>query len=505
MSELETEIVQLSYVDVPNAVSALQSLGVTTLQKDTKVPDDLSFAELPLVIELPGPTPESRGLVGKGGGERAGEFGSTVVRSGNVELSPDTITSPTTRLLVMFHPAHPDQFSHVRRLLDEVVDRPARQIFVEALVVELDAANIESLGIEWAGQDNHFSLALGNLAPGVLSQGFTIDGTAIKSQDLATDWSAIIRALIIEGKAEILSRPSVLTLDDRQATIFVGQDVPIATSQEGISGDSSKIAFDFKYLPLGITLNIRPRVSEDSREISLLIDTAVSQRVPGADLVLRDENDTILASAPTVSTRRVQTYARIQNNTPFIIGGLVSRNKTEFYKKIPVLGDIPLLGMFFRTKDFSEIRSEVIIVLTPYVIPEKFHLSRALAESDVVDNEDSQLLRKSYRIQKDDIVDVSFIYGNHQFLKYANLAQTVIRANFRKSYVEPFASFAKGRIPAGASARATHRLQRVAAPRDREGYRPRDVPGALRVRQQWLPDGYHRRPRGVAESRRGPR
>ena len=101
------------------------------------------------------------------------------------------------------------------------------------------------------------------------------------------NWEATIRALIRTGKAEILSRPSVLTLDNRQSTIRVGQDIPIASSLEGLGSDSTKVSFQFDYLPTGILLNIRPRINESGAEVSMLIDTIVSAKVPGEDLEMK--------------------------------------------------------------------------------------------------------------------------------------------------------------------------------------------------------------------------
>ena len=152
-----------------------------------------------------------------------------------------------------------------------------------------------------------------------------------------------LRALLREGKAEILSRPSVLTLNNRQSTIRVGQDIPIATSTAGIT-NADMLSFNFEYLPIGIMLNIRPRISSDGSEVSMLIDTIVSSIVPGADLQIRDAAGILLASAPTISSRRVQTYGRIPNDTPFIIGGLVNKEHHTIHDKIPFLADIPIFG-----------------------------------------------------------------------------------------------------------------------------------------------------------------
>lgn len=445
--DLESKVIQLSYIDVSSALKILRGMGIWTVSGEEELAsEEVPFESLPLVVELPPPGVESMGIVGKSQIER-GTFGSTGIPALSSDLPGEMIASPSTRILVMFHPAHPEQFSRVKTLLADVIDRPARQIFVEGMVVEIDELGLKELGIEWEFRENEFEVILGALAASATDPLDTLDFSAIKDRDFSTEFGVQLRALVVDGKAEILSRPSVLTLNGRQASIRVGQDLPIVTSQEGISGDTSKLSFDFKYVPLGILLNIRPRVTEDGREISLMVDTSVSSRIREADVTIEDENGNVRASAPTVQSRRVQTYARIQNNTPFIIGGLVSRETITVEQKVPILGDIPLLGALFRSKDMRSFRSEVIIVLTPYVIPEELHLSRALPKGHLVDSETSDLFRDAYRIGVEDIADVSFLYRNQRFLTYRDLARKAIGENFRMAEHPAFKPFANESLP----------------------------------------------------------
>jgi len=448
--DLEHKVIQLSYVDVKGALSALQGMGIHTVDSASQVPQEVEFSRLPMVLEMAPPPTESTGLVGKS--ETAqGQFGSALVPTLASDLNADTITSPATRLMVLFHPAHPEQFSRIQSLIDEVIDRPARQIYVEAMVLEITSAGLKQLGIEWEFHEGKFSVSGGSANADLdnfANLGKTLFFTGTNTQDLAREWLARIRALLIDGTAEVLSRPSVLALNNRQASVRIGTDIPIATSQEGLSSGASKISFDFKYLALGILLNIRPRVSEDGREISLMVDTVVSSRIPEADLEIRDEDGRLLASAPQVTTRRVQTYARIQNNTPFVIGGLVSRNDTRVTEKVPFLGDLPGLGNLFRTKSRRDLRSEVIIVLTPYVLPEKLHLSRALPkQTEFMDDKDSALFRRSYRILTQDVYDVSSLYTNRRFQHHRNLAKMALQQDYRLAEQAPFFAFAEGRLP----------------------------------------------------------
>ncbi|MHC4566764.1 MAG: type II secretion system protein GspD [Planctomycetota bacterium] len=450
--DLEHKIIQLSYVDVPGALSALQGLGIHTIDSAGTIPNKVEFSQLPLVLEMTSPSADSTGLVGKSEVGR-GQLGASTVPTLASDLNPDMIASPATRLMVLFHPAHPEQFGRVQELITEVIDKPARQIYIESMVIEISEGGLKQLGVEWEFQDGTSIITGGSLSTNLRESleeiGQTLFFTGDSTQDLSSEWLVKIRALLVDGKAKILSRPSVLALNNRQASIRIGEDIPIATSQEGLSGDSSKISFDFKYIPIGILLNIRPRVSEDGREISLMIDTIVSARKPEGDLEIQDEDGRILASAPTVTTRRVQTYARIQNNTPFIIGGLVSSNDIKLLEKVPFLGELPIIGAAFRSESSRQSRNEVIIVLTPYVLPEKLHLSRALPrQNEFLDDEKSELFRRSYRIQPGDIVNVSFLYKNERFQRYLTAAQNAIRQDYRLGERASFYPFAEGRLPA---------------------------------------------------------
>ncbi len=449
--DLETRLVQLSYVNTPTAMSMLRGMGITTFDQPTQIPAQVSFDQLPYVVAIPDPDAGDVGLVGQG--SNLGKFGQTSIPSAAAALSQNALASPMMQIMVLFHPARPDQYSFVQDMLDRFIDRPARQIFVEGMVLEISESGLEDLGIEWELNEPPIYWTFGNREAGSGNDTLQFESTDL---DLGTvfgnlewNWSVKLRALITEGKAEILSRPSVLTLNNRQSSIRVGEDIPIATSQDATTyGAAAKLSFNFSYLATGIMLNIRPRINEDGSEVSMLIDTHVSAKVPNADLELRSVTGAILASAPTVSTRRVQTYARIKNNTPLIIGGLVSKEHITLTDKVPLLGDLPLIGGLFRSQRAEDLKREVIIVLTPYVLPEDRLIPRSLPkDEDYFDSFGHKLFRDAYRIRASDVFDLNFMYENQRFQTYGALARDAIRSNFRLAAVQPFESFADERLP----------------------------------------------------------
>ncbi|MBM4026018.1 MAG: type II and III secretion system protein, partial [Planctomycetes bacterium] len=166
------------------------------------------------------------------------------------------------------------------------------------------------------------------------------------------------------------------------------------------------------------------------------------------DLVMRSGDGTILAAAPTISTRRVQTYGRIPNNTPLIIGGLVAREEMVRQDKVPLLGDLPLIGFAFRSERKDRMKREVIIVLTPHVLPENKEARRSLPKDEnLFDSFGNDLFRDSYRIRNEDVFDLTFLLENRRIVTYRDLARQAAQKNFRLAAVEPFRGFVRDSVP----------------------------------------------------------
>ena len=450
--ELSYEIIQLDYIDVNGALDALKGFGFNVYPKLGDIPFPAAFDQLPIVAPMPQPTTEQTQLLGASkANELKGAFEVSVTPSVANPLPDDTNMTPASQLAVLFHPAHPGQYSDVIKLLGEVIDRPARQIFVEGLVLEISEDGLKELGVEWEFTDGNFAQSAGNLAPGVPGPSPTLNFSFDDLQNLDQNWTVKLRALVESGKAEILSRPSVLTLNNRQATIRVGTDIPIATAQEGVVENSNKISFNFKYLATGISLNIRPRITASGEEVGMLIDTIVSSVIPGGDLELRSTRGEVLAAAPTVATRRVQTYARIENNTPFIIGGLVSKELTRRTRKIPLLAEIPYLGNLFRSTSTRSLKREVIIVLTPYVLVND-KASRALGrflpkDEDRFDEFGNVLFRDFYRIRNEDVYDLEFLTEDQGLQNRVGAIRNAIAENQDLLFLPAFAPFRDDLVP----------------------------------------------------------
>lgn len=417
-------------------------------------PRSVRNQELPIVIRMPAPNPQDVGLVGAGADGSAtqtgtGQSGVTTILGTSGRLSTETLSSPTSQLMVLYNPDRPEQFGRVRKAISESIDTPARQIVIEAMVLEVTSTGLSDLGVKWNYQKGLNTLAIGSLAAGSGNNtlAFTRDSSIAEA---AKTFFVKVEALVQTGKAEVLARPSVLTLDNRQASIRVGTDIPIATSRDASSASESRVSYSFFYLPTGIQLNVRPRIDNEGREVSLQVDAAVSTTVANLGTQIRSPGDVVLAAAPAVSTRRVQTYARIPNSTPLIIGGLISRTRDEVKDATPLIGELPFIGALFRAKKETSNRDEVIIILTPYVLEQgRMGIVSALPKDAPAFeySRDNALFRKNVRLRAEDTINLAYIRENARLRHFRSIVNRVAAVDPTRVQQSPLALVASNRTP----------------------------------------------------------
>ena len=178
------------------------------------------------------------------------------------------------------------------------------------------------------------------------------------------------------------------------------------------------------------------------------VNAEVTARVPDADVEVKNSAGTVLASSPTLSRREVRTYVRVANNTPFIIGGLIAKDKQSTVDKVPLLGDLPLIGPLFQSNKHNTVKREVIIVLTPFVLPEEHVIGKNMPkDEDAFDSVDNQLFRDAYRIRAEDTFDLSYLYENKQLRRMKALANRIIAEDVKLASVYPYSQFANKAVP----------------------------------------------------------
>lgn len=431
-STLDFHTYRLSFMQSDRVMGLLKALGYSTVEyKSTsgEIKSDSIFttvdakdANYPLIIKVIDASKTSIFQPSSDGGRgSSGDLGGTYLHS-------HTTGAPEQRLFILYKKAYPEQLHSLLQLLRNEIDVPANQVVIEALVVEIDTDKVQELGLHYNLQRPDFNL---NLATNALNQlqlkgryaenatNWTDSTSAIDPSDYGDGTKASVRgplgitasisAFVQDGHAEILSNPSVLVLDGRQAVIQVGSQVPTTNVLTTDVGAYTSI----KYLQTGIVLNIRPRVSEDGSEVTMQVETIVSSA--SADSFSSNK----VLQAPKIDNRQVQTFVRVADNTPFIIGGLVNRDEKKGSSGVPILSDIPLLGKLFKKRTSQSDKREVIIVLTPHVIntKEKSFSYVIPKDSKTFDSFDNLLFRNAYRIRDDDLFDLSFATGSNYYLR----------------------------------------------------------------------------------------
>jgi len=311
---------------------------------------------------------------------------SVVVKNNSGEKAsqqPITIAAdPTLNGLVV--KADPGTMSEII-LLIEKLDTPRAQVMIEAAIVEVTIDDSSSLGVELAAGDQEgksvplVSSSLNGVINGLLSgaiasgggeinvlQGLaTLSSPTIAAAKLDSDkisFGAVITAIANNSDANLLSTPSVLTLDNQEAKILVGTEVPFRTGSFTTTGDGTSNPFTtVNREDVGIELVVTPHVFENSEvrlEISQKITNVLNTTIGGtgfADVV--------------TSKRTIETTVLAGNEQTIVLGGLIQDDINETNARVPIMGKIPLLGALFRSTTNSRKKTNLLVFLRPTIIP----------------------------------------------------------------------------------------------------------------------------------------
>ena len=251
----------------------------------------------------------------------------------------------------------PALYKIIHRLLTDL-DTPPRQVLIEATVVEVTLTGELKYGVEWfiknSQSGGQYTLGtLGNL--GVKS---TV-GLAYTFVSETANFAATISALATTNKASILSTPRLMVLDNKEATIQVGSDIPTITGQMTTPGSTTttpSVLQNVTYRSTGVMLRVKPNITTEGL-LTLEISQEVSQ--PGAPGV---------ANSPIILTRRISTTVVVGHGQTIALGGLFNDTEAEAETKVPLLGDIPLLGNLFKYTDKTTEKTELLILVTPTIL-----------------------------------------------------------------------------------------------------------------------------------------
>ena len=258
-----------------------------------------------------------------------------------------------TRNAIIFQ-GSAEEYSQFRGLMVQM-DRPPLEVLIEATVAEVVLDRNESLGVVLGFDDAARNAANSNS----VRSDAGIFATLLRSRGQI---DANINALAGNSRVSVLSTPRLVTTSGNAASIQVGSQVPIVTTQQtaptGQVGGTSNILQDVQYRSTGISLNIKPTINS-SRRVELMI----SQEVSSAAV-----NDVSDIDSPIIQQRSIQTTLSLGDGETALLGGLIQENATSGNSGVPYLKDIPIIGSLFKNQSNNLTRTELIIILTPYII-----------------------------------------------------------------------------------------------------------------------------------------
>jgi len=300
-----------------------------------------------------------------------------------------------------------EQFVQIKKIIEDF-DTEKPQVLINVWIAEVSADDLDKLGVEWMfGQnisDNRYGIGASQnfnmIDPNLLKQtggiknaakllpGFSIGVINSKNSDIG----AIINLFKQTTNFNILSSPKILTEDNNEAFINIGQKVPFITNSRVT--DNNATIYSYQYQDVGITLKITPHVSANDN-----ITLDISQEV-------KNLLEKVVFDAPLVSTRELKTKITVENKKTIVIGGLISSTKTKVKYSTPFLSKIPIFGELFKSSEEKENKTNLMIIISPEIIKKNNLTSVQLQESklqeyqQLIDNTEKKLKTDNTGVEK---------------------------------------------------------------------------------------------------------
>lgn len=307
-----------------------------------------------------------------------GQKGRAPLISQNVKIMADKETNS----LIIIAPR--DEYTVIEDVIKKL-DVPRRMVYIEALIMEVHVNKSFEIGVQWGGGGNFadktgqvYGGFSGNPAPnqydvlkglqqspavlpagfsfGILKQGVKIGNVYFPNL------GAVLQAYKNDSDVNIIATPQILTTDNQKAEIKVGENVPYITSQN--TTNSQQDYTNYEYKDVATTLDITPQINQ-SNLVRLKIRVEV--------IKLKNPND--LSGHPTTFKRSADTTVVVHNNETVVIGGMIGQDTSVVEYKVPLLGDIPLLGWLFKSHTNSKEKTNLFIFITPHIVENSAELA----------------------------------------------------------------------------------------------------------------------------------
>lgn len=270
--------------------------------------------------------------------------------------------------------AEPSDMADLQAIVNQLDVRRA-QVLIEAAIVEVSGDMSSALGVQWASIDQNKAVgginftnvgnnlngiigAIEGTGPVALGAGISLAGGERDSSG-TQGYGALLQALASNSNANLLSTPSLMTLDNEEAVIVVGQNVPFITGSTSTSETGGNPFQTITREDVGLTLRVLPQIN-DGDVIRLMVQQEVSSVVPTSSAI---------ASSDLITNKRsIETNILAENGETIVLGGLISDESSDSVQKIPILGDIPGLGALFKSRNKTAKKSNLIVFLKPSII-----------------------------------------------------------------------------------------------------------------------------------------
>jgi general secretion pathway protein D len=283
-----------------------------------------------------------------------------------------------------------DEFELVKSLIKRI-DLQRQQVLLEVLIVEVGLDNTNEFGIDWlAGKQGGAQFNSTQIATrsGFIqtdgsintSRPSTLPGLTLTFvNDSITNILGILNAHIGRSNFLVVSAPQVLTLDNQEAEINVGEDRPVQVNAISTAVGGLQQSRSFEYRPVGVKLKFTPQVNKNRMVMLNLFQEVKS-------ITSTDSN----SGNPIIGKKDIKTFVRVQDGQTIVIGGLVSNDRRTDMKKVPILGDLPLIGYLFRRQGTTNKRTNLMVFITPHIVT-----NRAIADKVTEDVRQNQI--KEYK------------------------------------------------------------------------------------------------------------
>ncbi len=314
---------------------------------------------------------------------------------GGITITPDKATNS---LVIVASPADYQNLLQVIKQLD----KRRKQVYVEAMIVEASIDKLRELGTKWrviaekegepvviGGFGTMDASALQNVIYGLtgLTGGgmgnflnvplTTIgsDGKVIEQPLSVPGFAALFSLNEFKGAINVLSTPQILTSDNKEAEIVVGENVPFISKKESDPTRTLSVFSTIERKDVGITLRLTPQITEGD-----YVKLDIYQEISA---LKQESTEVILTVGPTTTKRSTKTSVVVKDNQTVVIGGLMEEREEENLTKVPLLGDIPILGWLFKNKTSEKKKTNLLVFLTPHIVKESEQLMRLTDDKKV--------------------------------------------------------------------------------------------------------------------------